>query len=58
MRENCQFCGGEFRLNVVACRRTKTKYLRAGCCDSPLRSLSDLDELLRSTNLQSLEVGI
>lgn len=28
MKGNCQFCDGEFRLNVVACRRTKTKYLR------------------------------
>ena len=51
MRENCQFCGGEFRLNVVACRRTKSKYLRAGCCDGALRSCPEPAELLRSANL-------
>ncbi|MCC5605144.1 hypothetical protein [Nostoc favosum] len=51
MRENCQFCGGEFRLKVVSDRQTKTKYLRAGCCDSPLRPCPNVDELLRSANL-------
>ncbi|MCC5611065.1 hypothetical protein LC612_31020 [Nostoc sp. CHAB 5834] len=51
MRENCQFCNGEFRLNVVACRRTKTKYLRTGCCDGALRPCPEPAELLRSANL-------
>ncbi|WP_138506551.1 hypothetical protein [Nostoc sp. PA-18-2419] len=30
MRENCQFCNGEFRLKVTCDRRTKTRYLRDG----------------------------
>jgi hypothetical protein len=51
MREACEYCGGEFRLNVVSDRRTKTKYLRAGCCDTPLRPCPDPAELLRSANL-------
>ncbi|BBD65927.1 hypothetical protein NIES4072_03940 [Nostoc commune NIES-4072] len=51
MRENCQFCNGEFRLNVVACRRTRTKYLRAGCCDGALRPCPEPAELLRSAKL-------
>lgn len=54
MKENCQFCGGEFRLKVTCDRRTKTRYLRAGCCDAPLRPCPSPDELLRSPNL-SLE---
>jgi hypothetical protein len=51
MKESCQHCGFEFRLNVVSDRRTKTKYLRAGCCDAPLRPCPDPAELLRSPNL-------
>ncbi|MHC5915871.1 MAG: hypothetical protein ACYTXE_33850 [Nostoc sp.] len=51
MRENCQFCNGEFRLNVLACRRTKTKYLRTGCCDGALRPCPEPTELLRSDKL-------
>ena len=51
MRESCQHCGFEFRLNVVRDRRTGTKYLRAGCCDAPLRPCPDPSELLRSANL-------
>lgn len=54
MRESCQHCGFEFRLNVVSDRRTGTKYLRAGCCDAPLRPCPDPVELMRSPNL-SLE---
>lgn len=51
MREACEYCGGDFRLNVVACRRTKSRYLRAGCCDAALRHCPDPAELLRSPNL-------
>lgn len=51
MRERCQHCRFEFRLNVVACRRTKAKYLRTGCCDAALRPCPDPAELLRSVNL-------
>lgn len=54
MRESCQHCGFEFRLNVVSDRLTKTKYLRAGCCDAPLRPCPEPVELMRSPNL-SLE---
>ena len=55
MRDNCQFCGGEFRLNVVVCRRTKTKYLRTGCCDGALRPCPEPAELLREANLTPSE---
>ena len=55
MRENCQFCGGEFRLNVVACRQTKSKYLKAGCCNYPLSPCPEPAELLRSASLTSSE---
>lgn len=55
MRENCQFCGGEFRLNVTCDRRTKTRYLRAGCCDGALRPCPNPNELLRSANLTPSE---
>lgn len=55
MKEFCQFCGGDFRLNVVSDRRLKIKYLRAGCCDSPLRPCPSPDELLRSASLTSDE---
>ncbi|WP_375449102.1 hypothetical protein [uncultured Nostoc sp.] len=55
MREACEYCGGKFRLNVVSDRRTKTKYLRAGCCDAPLHPCPDPAELLRSPNLTSEE---
>jgi hypothetical protein len=51
MRESCQHCGFEFRLNVVSDRRTGRKYLRAGCCDAPLRPCPNVEELLRSANL-------
>jgi hypothetical protein len=51
MREACEYCGGEFRLNVVSDHRTKTKYLRAGCCDVALRPCPNPSELLRSPNL-------
>jgi hypothetical protein len=51
MSERCQFCGGDFRLNVVANRQTKVKYLRAGCCDSPLRTCPNPDELLLAPSL-------
>ncbi|MBD2341984.1 hypothetical protein H6G64_34195 [Calothrix sp. FACHB-156] len=47
----CQHCGFEFRLNVKSDRWTKSKYLRAECCDSPLRPCPDPDKLLRSPNL-------
>lgn len=55
MRESCQHCGFEFRLNVVSDRRTGAKYLRAGCCDAPLRPCPDPDELLRSAHLSQNE---
>lgn len=55
MRENCQHCGFEFRLKVVSDRRTGTKYLRAGCCDAPLRPCPDPVELIRSPNLTPSE---
>ncbi|MBD2527455.1 hypothetical protein [Nostoc sp. FACHB-133] len=55
MRESCQRCGFEFRLNVVSDRRTGTKYLRAGCCDTPLRPCPDPDELMRSAHLSQDE---
>ena len=55
MRENCQFCGGEFRLNVTCDRQTKTKYLRTGCCDSPLRPCPEPADLLQSASLTSSE---
>ncbi|MHC5779894.1 hypothetical protein, partial [Nostoc sp.] len=35
--------------------RTGTKYLRAGCCDAPLRPCPDPAELLRSANLTPSE---
>lgn len=49
--KNCQHCGFEFRLNVVSDRRTKTKYLRTGCCDAALRPCPDPVELLQSPNI-------
>ena len=55
MRENCQFCGGEFRLNVTCDRQTKTKYLRADCCDAALRPCPEPAELLRSASLTQHE---
>ena len=55
MRENCQFCGGEFRLNVTCDRQTKSKYLKAGCCNSPLRPCPEPAELLRSASLTPSE---
>ncbi|MBD2730752.1 hypothetical protein H6G96_31650 [Nostoc sp. FACHB-892] len=55
MRESCQHCGFEFRLNVVSDRQTGAKYLRAGCCDALLRPCPDPDELLRSANLTPSE---
>ena len=55
MKERCQHCGFEFRLNVVSDRRTGTKYLRAGCCDAPLRPCPDRVELMRSANLSQDE---
>ncbi|MHC5717117.1 MAG: hypothetical protein ACYTXE_42180 [Nostoc sp.] len=55
MRESCQHCGFEFRLNVVSDRRTSTKYLRAGCCNAPLRPCPDPNELLRSPNITTNE---
>ncbi|MHC5719530.1 MAG: hypothetical protein ACYTX0_47670 [Nostoc sp.] len=55
MRESCQHCGFEFRLNVVSDRRTGTKYLRAGCCNAPLRPCPDPNELLRSPNITPSE---
>lgn len=55
MRESCQHCGFDFRLNVVSDRRIGTKYLRAGCCDAPLRPCPDPAELLRSPNLTPSE---
>jgi|GEM_PF-3279184 len=55
MRENCQFCGGEFRLTVTCDRQTKSRYLRAGCCDSPLRPCPEPAELLREANLTPSE---
>ena len=55
MRESCQHCGFEFRLNVVSDRRTGTKYLRAGCCNAPLRPCPDPYELLRSAHLSQDE---
>lgn len=55
MRESCQHCGFEFRLNVLSDRRTGTKYLRAGCCDAPLRPCPDPAKLLRSPHLSQDE---
>jgi hypothetical protein len=55
MRESCQECGGEFRLNVTFDRQTKSRYLRAGCCDSPLRPCPNPSDLLRSANLTQNE---
>ena len=55
MRESCQHCGFEFRLNVVSDRRTRTKYLKAGCCNAALRPCPDPNELLRSPNLTPSE---
>lgn len=55
MRENCQFCGGEFRLNVTCDRQTKAKYLRAGCCDGALRPCPEPAELLREASLTPSE---
>jgi hypothetical protein len=50
---SCQVCGDEFRLNVVSDRHTGIKYLRAGCCDYPLRPAPKINELLRSPNLSN-----
>ncbi|WP_375449053.1 hypothetical protein [uncultured Nostoc sp.] len=55
MRETCEYCGGEFRLKVTCDRRTKSRYLRAGCCDSPLRPCPDPVELMRSPNITTNE---
>lgn len=44
----CPHCQGEFRLNVTSDRHTGIKFLKAGCCDSPLRRCPSPDELLRS----------
>jgi len=55
MKESCQHCSGDFRLKVVSDRRTRTKYLRAGCCDAPLRPCPEPSELLRSANLTQSE---
>lgn len=52
---NCPECGGDFRLNVVSDRHTGIKFLRACCCDSPLRRCSGPDKLLRSASLTSDE---
>ena len=51
----CPHCGGDFRYNLVVERKSKTKYLRAGCCDSPLRECPDLNKLLRSPALTAEE---
>lgn len=51
----CQYCGFEFRLNVISDRRTKSKYLRSGCCDAPLRECPNPERLLNSPNLTSEE---
>lgn len=51
----CPHCQGEFRLNVTVDRHTGVKYLRAGCCDSPLRKCPNPDELLRSPNITPSE---
>ncbi|MBD2255599.1 hypothetical protein [Nostoc parmelioides] len=48
---SCQVCGGEFWLNVVSDRSLEAKYLRAGCCDSPLSPCPSPDELLRSSSI-------
>jgi len=53
--KTCLHCGGDFRYNLVVHRQTKTKYLRAGCCDSPLRKCPDLNKLLRSPALTAEE---
>lgn len=53
--KTCPHCGFEFRLNVVTERQTSTKYLRAGCCDAPLRECPNPDKLLRSPNLTAEE---
>lgn len=55
MIERCEFCGGDFRLNVVSDRRLGIKYLRAACCDAALRPCPDVSELLRSPSLTSDE---
>ncbi|MHC5831981.1 MAG: hypothetical protein ACYT04_92395, partial [Nostoc sp.] len=55
MRQSCEYCGFEFRLNVISDRRTGAKYLRAGCCDAFLRRCPDPAELLRSANLTPSE---
>ncbi|HEY9799259.1 MAG TPA: hypothetical protein V6D25_02790 [Leptolyngbyaceae cyanobacterium] len=52
---SCQVCGGDFRLNVVSDRHTGIKFLRAGCCDSPLRQCPSPDKLLRSASHTSDE---
>ncbi|BAY96016.1 MULTISPECIES: hypothetical protein [unclassified Tolypothrix] len=44
----CPHCQGEFRLNFTVERRTKSKYLRAGCCNAPLREYPSPERLLRS----------
>ena len=51
--KNCPHCGSEFRYNVVACRHTKFKYLRSGCCDLALRQCPDPEVLMRSPNLSN-----
>jgi len=51
----CPHCGFKFRLNVISDRCTKTRYLRSGCCDSPLRPCPSPIELLRCPNLTSDE---
>lgn len=51
----CLACGFKFRLKVISDRRTRTKYLRADCCDAPLRPCPEPSELLRSANLSSEE---
>jgi hypothetical protein len=53
--KTCQHCGFDFRLNVISDRWTKSKYLRAGCCDALLRPCPDPDKLLRSPKLTSEE---
>lgn len=51
----CPHCQGEFRLNVTVDRHTGVKYLRAGCCDSPLRPCPNPEKLLRSPCLSEDE---
>lgn len=55
MMERCQFCDGDFGLNVIVDRQTKTKYLRAACCDAALRPCPSPDELLRSASLNNAD---